>query len=260
MTTEAAAGAPAAGTEGGQPAGETTQPIASPQAGAGDELSLDTPKPAAPEETTEVVSFEETGDVGLDLALDFVAARGLGPSHPAVKAAEEGDFGPIREALKALGDKAKGYEKYVALAEKSFKEATAQHTERRTKDVAAIEGAVGGKEAWAEVKAWASAQTEDSPSQRAEVNAALKMGGMVAVAMAKHLTHLYNKSGQATQEPASAVQPGATGKPAEQGPLTAKQFAQESQALRAKLGYSFDTSPQYAALQARRLAARAAGH
>jgi hypothetical protein len=246
----AAAVAPVAGADG-------TPAVVAPVVA---DLSLDAAPVAKVEPAAEAVTYEPTGDAGLDVALDFVAGKGFAADHPAMQAASEGDFGPIREALKALGDKAKGYEKYVALAEKSFNDTKAGHDTRRAKDIASIEGAVGGKEAWQEVKTWAAAATEDSPAQRAEVNAALRQGGMIAVAMAKHLTHLYNKSGAQTKEPAAVVQPGATGRPEASGPLTAKAYAQESQALRAKLGYRFDGSQEQIALDARRLAARAAGH
>lgn len=206
------------------------------------------PKDAAGESVT----YEPTGDVGLDMALDFVGKLGLGPADPAMVAAIDGNFDLLKAKLGALGDKAKGWERFIALAEKSHKETSDKASAKVAKDKTSIHEAVGGEESWKQIAEWAGKNAE--PDEKTQVNAALKQGGMVAVAMAQYLSGLYSKAGGTTVNPAEVTDPGASGKPASVGALTAKGYAQEVQALRAKLGYNFESSPAYVALQQRRIA------
>lgn len=273
MTTEvtgapapAPAGAPAAPAPAptpeqiaGSPA-PAPAPTEAPAPAPAAKLELDDPDAEAAkanEPGPEPIVYNETGDPALDLALDFVGARGFGPDHPAMKAAEKGDFAPLRRALAAMGDKAKGYERFLALGEKAFKESAAKAETANAQLQETIHKAVGGQEEWEAVRAWASGAA--SPEEKASINAALKLGGPAAVAMAKELAGLYRANPKSTQNPAATTNPNASGKAASQGPLTAAQYASEAAALRAKIGYGFDSSPEYAALQGRRLAAMKAG-
>ena len=61
----------------------------------------------------EVVAFEPTGDVGLDMALEFLGKQGFGLEHPAMVAAGNGDFTIIEALLAQKG--VQGWDKMVAL-------------------------------------------------------------------------------------------------------------------------------------------------
>jgi hypothetical protein len=260
MTTEIGApAAPAAPTPGAPaaPAAPAAAPVAA--APAPDSLTIGEPEPKAePTPSAEaVVEYEPTGDPGLDLALDFLGSLGLGPEDPAMKAAIDGKFDLLEGKLSGMGDKAKGYNKYLALAKKAHAEQSTKAAEKASKDAATIHAAVGGKEQWAAISKWAGDNAE--PEERAQVNAALKQGGMVAKAMAVHLATLYGKAKGTTVEPAEAVKADAGGKPASAGPLDAKQYGKEVVALRGKLGYKMEASSEYKQLQQRRLAGKARG-
>lgn len=263
MSEQAATGAPAPGTPGAseaQPGANTeAQVIVAPVAGS---IDLAEPaKPAAeavPAADAPVVQYDPTGDPGLDVALDFVGARGFAPEHPAMLAATKGDFGPLKEALKALGDKAKGWEKHVALAEKSHADEKAKGATKVAADQEAINKVVGGQEEWNKIADWA--RTNGEPAEKAQINAALKAGGIAAKAMAAYLQANYLKSPGTTVKPAAVVQPGVVPTVTATGPMTAAEYATQTQALRAKMGYKFESSPEYQALQQRRINSARAGH
>lgn len=252
MTQEVTPGAPAA------PA--ITAPAA-PVAPAGPavELQIGDAPAAAPAPVAEpTVQYEPTGDVGLDLALDFVGRMGIADNDPAMKAASAGDFGPLKAKLAALGDKAQGWERHVELGERSFKESSDKHAAKVTKDKELIHNAVGGAEQWDAISKWAGVNAE--PAEKEQVNIALKQGGLVGKAMAMWLASQYSKAAGTTFEPQAAVtKPGAAVKAEGSSALDSKTYATEVQKMRQQLGQRFDSSPQYAALQQRRLAGQRAG-
>lgn len=255
----APAGAPVQAPAAAPVAPPAQAPAAPPaEAPQGNGLELDTPaEEQAPAADAGPVVYEPTGDPALDLALDFIGARGFGPDHPAVKAAEAGDFGPLKRALAGMGDKAKGYERFLALGEKAYADTKTKNDAAAAELRGKIHTAVGGEEVWNAARAWAS--TAASPEERAAINQAFQIGGPVAIAMAKELTSLFKANPNATKQPAAATSANAAGKPQSQPPLTGKAYAAEAAQLRAQLGYNFDTSPQYKALQDRRAAAMRAG-
>ena len=78
------------------------------------------PALAVPEPAPAPVVFERTGDPGLDTALRFFAEAGMAPESPEMQAAKAGDLLPLAAKLGTLGDKARGFEGYIALAKASF--------------------------------------------------------------------------------------------------------------------------------------------
>lgn len=264
MTTEATQNAPA---QGAAPDAAAVQAAALAAAGAAtpaatEPLSIGEGEPAqtppqkdAPAEGA--VSYDKTGDVGLDMALDFVGKLGFGPEDPAMAAAIKGDFGLLKAKLGALGAKAQGWEGFVALAEKAHTDTAAKTADKVAKDTASIHNAVGGKDQWAAISKWAGANAE--PHEKTEVNAALAQGGMVAKAMAVHLSNLYAKAVGTTVKPASAVNADAASRAVVPQLLSASEYAKEVQSLRGKMGYKMEGSSEYKNLQARRMAGKAAG-
>lgn len=213
---------------------------------------------AKPDTSTEgVVQYEPTGDIGLDLSLEFIGKLGIAGTHPAMVAADKGDFAMLEGLLAGLGDKAKGFEKYLNLAKQSREVTTKAAADKLAKDQSIVHDAVGGKDQWAEISKWAGMNAE--PAEKEAVNAALKQGGLVAKVMAQWLSGQYAKAAGTTVTPAQVVKDGAGGKSVGTGPMSAAEYATAVQALRQKVGYNLDTHPEYKALQQRRSAAMAAG-
>lgn len=212
-----------------------------------------TPNPS----TQEAFVYDSTGDAGLDYALNFVGQQGYGPDHPAMIAAQSGDFSLIHAELAANG--VQGADAVLALAQKAYASFQAKHDESAAKLQAVAESAAGGKENWNVVRAWASQNA--TAEEKAAVNQALAQGGFIAEAVIKQLVTLYSQGNTLPKDAASAVKPGATpsaGAPT--GPLTAQAYAEAVRVLHSKLGNRMTDSREYAELQAQRLAARQAGY
>lgn len=258
MTTEttAAAPAPAAGTPGVAAPAPATPVIQAP-APAAPAAGLSLPEPAAAKTEEVIVQYEPTDDPGLDLALDFIGRHGLGPEHPAVAAAIEGKFDQLKGHFGAMGDKAKGWEKYVALAEKAYAATSEKQTAQQAKDAAAIHAVVGGKDQWEVIAKWAGENAE--PEERKQVNAALNAGGAQAKAMAAYLLQCFEKASGTRIEPKSAIKDGASPSASNAGPLDAKAYGRAVAAGYQKHGPAFEHSAEYKTLQARRTAGMARG-
>lgn len=220
-------------------------------------LNVDPPKPPptpdAPDGTV-VVEYSPTGDPGLDIALGFVGDRGFGPDRPEIQAAQKGDFAPLEAALKGMGDKAKGYERYLNVAKESYKrstEKTKAQTEATTK---AVTSAVGGVENWNAIHAWVVAEADDA--QRAAINKALSGGEFLATAMARQLAELYKSSGKSTLPPKGVAKTTAAAEVSASGALSPEQFKAEVRKLEAKYGNRLMETEAYADIKARRLSWR----
>lgn len=231
---------------------EVTPPVVIP---ANDMLDLTNPvEPVvAP---TAVESFESTGDPALDIALEFFASKGIGADHKAMAAAMKGDFTLLEATLAVMGDKAKGYERMLAIGKTSYTRAQEAVTAKVTAAKKDIIEAVGGEDKWKEIYGWAS--TAGTEQDRAEASAALRAGGVQAKAMALYLKSIYDQ-GSEVKTPSTVANESATGRAPPEAPMTAARYAQEVNTLRNTLGNGFDESPQYVALQARRQAARQRG-
>ncbi|QYD70146.1 hypothetical protein KZJ38_07520 [Paraburkholderia edwinii] len=265
MTTEANAtaaaqgNAAAAAAQPAQAAGTVATAVGTPAAAAAAPAASTTP--VTPEAKTEagtfgeVVSYQPTGNSNLDLALGFAGKHGLSPEHPAMLEASKGNFGPVKALFAEKG--VQGWEAYIALAEEGYK----AHTETEAQKTLAIQNicvsAAGGEQEWADVLGWASQNAE--PAEKEAVNSALAQGGVVAEAVAAYLVGLYRGAPGTTYSPTqSAVKPDA-GRGAGSSvntPLSPRQFAQESQKLRATLGVEFENTPEYKQLVQRRTAYR----
>jgi len=223
-----------------------------------DDLNLGTPAPVVPPTPEPEPDIPDTGDPALDLALQFYAKAGIKADDPALLKAQSGDFTLLEAKLSVLGDKAKGWERFLALGKNAYASAKTQADTKAAAARADIVKVVGGDEEWKKIREWAA--TNATPEEKEAATAALRQGGLVAKAMAKYLQQGYQASDGAVKKPAPAVNEGASGKPVGDKPLTAQAYAMEVQKLRAQLGNNIDSSPQYKSLQARRLAARNAGY
>ena len=205
-------------------------------------------------DTSEPFQYEPTGDAGLDYALDFIGKLGYSDAHPAVRAAITGDFSLIRAELSTRG--VQGADAVVKLAEDAHARFSAKEAEQAQVLQSYAHEAAGGEQNWEVVRAWAS--KEATPAEKADVNAALAKGGMVAKAMIRELVHLYKQSNTLPQD-GKAVSKTAGTPASDTTPLTAQAYAQAVDELYRKLGPGAANSSEYAQLQKQRLAARRAG-
>lgn len=258
--TAPATPAPAAPAAAQAPAPAAPLPGVPAPAAPAPEPAAAAPAPATPEPDLAAAGFESTDDAGLNLALRFVASKGLKADDPAIQAARDGDFALLKAKLSTMGDKATGWQEHIALAEAAYERAQAQATARNAEVEKAVFSVVGGKEQWDTIAAWAGQQA--TPEEKAQINAALAAGGIQAKAAAKYLLDVFTASGQApSKAPANPAKDNAAGgSPAGSGALTARQYADAVQALSAKHGgRDVSNLPEYRQLQAARVAGRKRG-
>ena len=215
------------------------------------------PPPAPNSDTANEFSYDPTGDAGLDYALNFVGKLGYGDTHPAMAAAQKGDFSLIRAELATKG--VAGSDAVLALAEQAYTRFAAEDAKKATELSGFAAQAAGSAENWAAVRAWAAA--EATPQEKAQVNAAIAQGGLVAQGVISQLVSLYQQKHTLPKDAAPVAKPGEVGGSAPTaGPMTAQAYAQAVEQLRQKYGSNTDSTPEYAALQSQRLAARRAGY
>lgn len=210
--------------------------------------------PAAPDHPADgvVVEYNPTGDTGLDLALAFIGQRGYGPEHPAIQAAMKGDFDKIEASLKGLGDKAKGYERYVAAGRAAFAARTAANEKAAEATKAIAVEVAGSVERWNAVHAWAVKLASDE--EKAQIDAGLRAGGAAARAQVKYLSDLYAQSGEDKAPAKSPLKKGASGAAPNSEALSQADYIAAVRDLRKKYGNRVDEQPEYKQLQARRQA------
>lgn len=255
---EALGGAAAATqVQAGQAPAQSQPPAAAPAAAP--DVLLDAPAEGVTPnpDTSQEFSYDPTGDAGLDYALNFVGKLGYGDTHPAIIAAQKGDFSMIRAELATKG--VAGSDAVLALAEQAYTRFAAEDAKKSEELAGFAAQAAGSAENWAVVRAWAA--QEATPQEKAQVNAALAQGGLVAQGVISQLVALYQQKHTLPKAAADVAKPGAVGTAATSNePMTAKAYAQAVEALRQKLGSRTEDSPEYAALQSQRLAARRAGY
>lgn len=245
--TEAATKAAAAATPGAPLTLEKTD--ATPAV-----ATTNTPAPAADAGDKVVpVEYNKTGDDGLDMALKFVGDLGYHPEHPAMKAAMEGDFSLLEAELATKG--VKGYDAYIKLGQQAFTRTREKTKARQEADRVAVEGAVGGADNWRNIQKWASENATDQ--ERSSVSKMLGAGGFEAQAAAVWLKSHYDRASGVSDEGPGKTVAVVKSTPPNDSALNAREYsAAVAEARRVYKGSSFETSREYKALQARRMAHR----
>lgn len=198
---------------------------------------------------------EKTGDAALDLALSYMLGKGIALDDPAVEAARAGDFSAIETKLKASG--ATDYDAYLEAAKGAYERFDAKHKEQEKVVLAAAEAACKEVGGWDKVREWAGKTA--SPEQARDINAALANGGIQAKATLAWLARAYAAANPVSGTPAVKPNAAPAGPSAGDG-LSAREYAREVDKLYAQSGFRDITgTPEYKALQARRLAGKAAG-
>lgn len=269
MTTEAS-GAPAGGaqttttqTQGNQPAGgaqnesgATGQPSGNQPAGGSAPANQGKGGEApAANGGVQTVSYEPSGDAGLDMALQFLGKHGIGPEHPAMKAAENNDFSMLKAHFAALG--IQGSAEMLALGEQAYGRRSAEAKAAAEASKAAIFAVCGGEEGWNQIKTWVGKNATDA--EKAEITSVMQKGGLTAKVMATWLAGKAGNDPSMGQKPANVRDPAAGGQgqsgAATSGPLDSRGYRDAVQALVAKRGTTnIDHLPEYKALQQRRAA------
>lgn len=237
---------------------QVTDPIVeNPEAKAPESILFDTapvaeaPKVEPVAEPEGAVEYEPTGDVGLDMALNFVGKAGISAVHPAMLAAKEGDFTILKATLAAKG--VRGWEQFVALGEAAYSRTTAEAEKKATAGREAVYKEAGGEENWNAIKAWAG--TSATPEEKAEINALLNQGGVAAKGAVQYLARAYARANNVEVNPRDALANAGSGggvPSATNGPLSSKEYSAAVQALNNKLGGRLEGSKEYADLQRRR--------
>lgn len=206
------------------------------------------------------VVYDPSGDAGLDIALKFVGKLGYGPDHAAMVAARSGDLSLIRAELATKGEKAAGWQEHVALAEQAINRQKDAAVKQQAEVGAMVQGIAGGKEAWAAVQSWASANA--TAEEKASINAQFAAGGLQAKMAAQYLCNAYNRAAGVTKEPKAAASANAGAQPgaATNGPMSAKEYADAVIALsQSKGGRDVTETAEYRQLQQRRIVGRRTG-
>lgn len=208
-----------------------------------------TPQTPAEPQAPETAVFETTGNVNVDYALGVIGKAGIGPEHPAVKAAMEGDFGMLKHALAAAG--VHGSDHLIDMVQREAV-AEAEREAADAKEIGASCVAVAGSpEHWEDVVVWARANADEGEVET--INGLLANKATAKIA-AHYLVSMYDGSLGDKEPLRSAVPQGAPAAAAQpQGKLSRQEFASEAQKLHQRLGDAYTGSPEYAALY-RRLA------
>lgn len=222
-------------------------------AAAAPATTIDTKAPVVPKDEPQEISYEETGDPKLDLALGFFGKNGLDAEHPAIKAAIQGDFS-LLEAELASKD-AKGWQQYVALAKESHGNAvkSAADADAKVTDAVAktLEQFGYSNEQWGEAIQWV--RTE-SPEDVPEINKLLSSGPLGARAITAFILSNHREASgteYAPQAKAVKAEAGANAGAAREvvKPISKSDFGREAEKLARSLGPDYMSSREYQALR-----------
>lgn len=252
------------GAEGGAPAGAPA-PVQPAQDAAPVKLDISAPEDISDEvgsadevqaESDGPITYQPTGYAGVDLALGFIGKLGISATDPAVQAAQTGNFAFLKARLASMGDKATGWEQFVALAEHDYKVHVETTNKKQAEITSEVHKVVGGEQAWADIQAWARATA--TPEERADFNKMLNGSLNEARAAAQLLRTLYHEHPDRQQTPRNPVSGNqSAGNQSSNSALDPVTYRRAVAELSAKIGaHRMATSPEYANLQARRRAFR----
>ncbi|WCD56067.1 scaffold protein [Caulobacter phage BL198] len=201
-------------------------------------------------------TYEPTGDPALDVALEFIGGLGINEHNPAMQAAIKGDFTALKALCASMGDKAKGYERFVALGERAYTDAKAASDKTHAAKQAAIEEIAGDTDTWNAVLAWVGTVAE--PHEKTRLNEMLQGDEFQMRAAANLIMTQYNKRVNAplkgaTKHDASGGK-GTASAEGDNKPLNRREYAAAVRELSSKMGDAFANSPEYKRLQQRHMA------
>lgn len=265
MTQEAQAPAPSGAPEG-QVVGQTATQAPTPEPAQNPSETPAEQPPASPEPTG---STQEPTKPKLDIAK---AANGIEPMlkdaglDPAeVARAVIGEGGSVTpEILKALEEKhGEGVaglisDKLAAIYDADRSAANERDTAVFNQLEKEFEGVTdqSGKDTWKELSGWAKTNMQDS--ERAEINALLKQGGLSAKLAVQELVARFKESDSFTQ-PAVGIDPDGMSNEFGKNLIGKREYHTELNKL-LDAGHDYNTSPEIKALDRRRNKSIARGH
>lgn len=245
-----------AGSEAGSPAAAapTGEPAAAPAAEPA-KAEPAAAEPAVPEDNGmgQYIEKHSADNPALGLALGFLRDAGISPTDPAFTMAEvDGDFTLLKAMLaqKALP----GTDAMVAILEKTVADHQASIEEHEAKTTELVGQVLGEQQE--EILGWA--RENASEEEKTVINDMFEAGGLYARAAAIMLRDQFSSSGN-TIPAANPVQFSQGGGGNAGGPLDARTYAAEVQALATKLGGDPRSSREYQMLSQRREAGRKRG-
>ena len=216
-------------------------------------------KPVEPDlDRTHEFKYDPTGNASLDYALSFVGELGYGPAHPAILAAQEGNFHLIAAELAREG--VRGADQVIALAKEAYEQEKGKVESQKAELTKFAYETAGGSSNWKQVQSWASANA--TPQEKQQINALLASGGFAAQSAINFLVTQYSKVNTLNKAPAAVAKANAGGSRGQDvgGAISAQEYGQlVQQLIYANGGRDVSHTREYQALQARRLAGRRAG-
>jgi hypothetical protein len=196
--------------------------------------------------------YDPTGDASLDIALSYIGKLGYSNAHPAIIAAQKGDFSLIKAELAVNG--VKGGAEMLAVAEEGYKRIASAQAAKDTATRTYGEQACQGKDNFNAVLVWGKANLDDAAKNW--FNASVAQGGIAAQAAIDKLAQSYLSANKFNKTPANpAPGAGSTTTFSDSGPIDSATYKDELAKLRAAAGgRDVESSDQFKALQARRLA------
>lgn len=248
---------------GGTPAETPAVPTEPPVGADDDEAELvvgdDEEKPVEPDaDRSHEFKYDPTGNASLDYALSFVGELGYGPAHPAILAAQEGNFHLIAAELAREG--VRGADQVIALAKQAYEQEKGKVEAQKAELTKFAYEVAGGADNWKQVQSWASANA--TPQEKQQINALLASGGFAAQSAINFLVTQYSKVNTLNKAPAAVAKANAGGSRGQDvgGAISAQEYGQlVQQLIYANGGRDVSHTREYQDLQARRLAGRRVG-
>ena len=198
-----------------------------------------------PKQEVKQPAFQQTDNPSINAALRILSRAGVNVNSPIVqKAVSEGDVSGLASVVNYIGVEDGGIAIQILEAEGAKQRSAAEA--KRTQEVEAIYAAVGGKDQWDSVMAYAKATM--SKDELDEFASDLDAGGKLATYRARDVAKAMAASGwkPETKETVEEAPVSTSSKPASNKPLTRGDYLKEIKALY-KQGKD-STSPEYAAI------------
>lgn len=252
-------GNPFGGTTAETPAVPVNQPVEAEDDQAELVVGDEEVKPVEPDsDRSNEFKYDPTGNASLDYALNFVGELGYGPTHPAILAAQEGNFHLIAAELAREG--VRGADQVIALAQQAYEQEKGKVEAQKAELTKFAYEVAGGAANWKQVQSWASANA--TPQEKQQINALLASGGFAAQSAINFLVTQYSKVNTLNHAPARVAKANAGASRGQDvgGAISAQEYGQlVQQLIYANGGRDVSHTREYQELQARRLAGRRAG-
>lgn len=198
--------------------------------------------------------FEATGNAGLDYALRYLGKQGIGPDHPAVAAAQQGNW----SAMDVLAAERKLDADVLTLGKAGFADLQAKQAAAATGFQAELNNVAkqAGLQDWNAVKEFA--KTNATPEELQAVNSVLAKGDAAAKLLAQALVQRA-ASVPINRDGAAATKASASAIPATAQAVTQAKYMESLAALQRTHGLRYSQTKEFQTLVQNRIAAKMRG-